>query len=180
MSNTIPTKDVAKMVRSELRATFPSVKFSVRCSRGTAVAWMDVSWVDGPTTPQVDEITGLFEGRKFNGMTDTYDDQGSILVAGEDDAMPEEIYYACGGILTARSFSAAGHLEAQRVIETESSIPHVRVCDDDGNLLTKGGNLASPGDEVQIAGHRFSGWLDVHQAVHLVLYKRDLTPARIK
>ena len=178
MSTLISTKDVAKLVRAELRAAFPAVKFSVRCSTGTAAAWMNVSWSDGPTTRQVDEITGRFEGRKFNGMTDSYDSQDSVLVAGSGDAMPEEIVYGCDGINTARTFSAEGHLEAQRVIETDSSIPHVRVCDEDGTLLTGGGNLVSPGDEVQIAGHGYSDWIDAHQAVHLALYERDLTPTR--
>jgi hypothetical protein len=180
MSTMIPTKDVAKLVRAELRAAFPGVKFSVRCSAGTASSWMNVSWADGPTTGQVDEIAGRFEGRKFNGMTDSYDHQGSVLIAGQGDAMPEEVVYGCDGILTARSFTGAGHLEAQRVIETDSSIPHVRVCDEDGNLLKGAGNLIRPGDEVQIAGHGYSDWMDVHQAVHLALYERDLTPARTK
>lgn len=180
MSTLISTKDVAKLVRAELRAAFPGVKFSVRCGTGTASAWMNVSWADGPTTRQVGDITGRFEGRKFNGMTDSYDHQGSVLVAGEGEAMPEEVVYGCDGINTARTYSAAGHLEAQRVIETDSSIPHVRVCDEDGNLLKGAGNLIRPGDEVRVAGHGYSDWMDAHQAVHLALYERDLTPTRTK
>ena len=180
MSTLVSTEDVAKAVRAELRAAFPGVKFSVRYSTGTASAWMNVSWADGPTTRQVGDITGRFEGRKFNGMTDSYYHQGSGLVAGEGVAMPEEFVYGHYGINTARTFSAAGHLEAQRVIETDSSIPHVRVCDEDGNLLRRAGNLIRPGDEVQIAGHGYSDWMVVHQAVHLALCERDLTPTRTK
>ena len=55
----ISTKDTAKLVRQALRNAFPGQKFSVRCSTGTAAAWMDVTWIDGPTTRQVDGIVGL-------------------------------------------------------------------------------------------------------------------------
>jgi hypothetical protein len=101
-----------------------------------------------------------------------------VLIAGQGDAMPEEVVYGCDGILTARSFTSAGHFAAQRVIETDSSVPHVRLCDEDVNLLTGAANPIRPGDEVQIAGHGYSDWMDVYQAVHLALYERDLTPAR--
>ena len=47
----------------------------------TASAWMNVSWSDGPTDREVSAVTGKYEGREFNGMTDSYDDQGSALVA---------------------------------------------------------------------------------------------------
>ncbi|WP_411469316.1 LPD29 domain-containing protein [Curtobacterium sp. ME12] len=32
------------------------MKFSVRCSTGTAAAWTNVYHEDGPTNPQVDDV----------------------------------------------------------------------------------------------------------------------------
>ena len=82
-STIIPTKDVAALLRKELRAAFPGVKFSVRCATGTAAAWINVTYDDGPTSLQVDAITRKFQGRTFNSQTDSYDDNGTALIAGD-------------------------------------------------------------------------------------------------
>jgi len=75
MTDYISTKDTAKLVGVALKNAFPSVKFSVRMSTGTASAWMNVLWSDGSPDRQVSAVTGQSEGRKVNGMTDGYDDQ---------------------------------------------------------------------------------------------------------
>ena len=49
MTDCISTKDTAKLVRVALKNALAGVKFSVRMSIGTASAWMNVSWIDGPT-----------------------------------------------------------------------------------------------------------------------------------
>ncbi|QNE46133.1 hypothetical protein F1C58_03880 [Glaciihabitans sp. INWT7] len=120
MTDYISTKDTAKLVRGALKSAFPGVKFSVRMSSGTASAWMRVQWDDGPTTREVDAITTRFEGRKFNSMTDGYDDAGTVLVAGQGDQMPREIRYSCDGINTQRDYTAAGYAAAQKIISTDS------------------------------------------------------------
>lgn len=120
MTEYISTKDTAKLVRAALKSAFPGVKFSVRMSTGTAAAWMNVSWSDGPTDRQVMSITGQFEGRKFNSMTDGYDDGGSVLIASEGEEMPREIRYMCDGINSHRDYSAAGYVVAQNIISTDS------------------------------------------------------------
>jgi hypothetical protein len=118
-STIIPTKDVAALLRKELRTAFPGVRFSVRCSTGTASAWINVTYDDGPTHQQVQAITGRFEGRSFNGQTDSYDDHGSLLVAGDGDEMPTAVRYSCDGIIVTRNYSPAGHLAAQRVLRED-------------------------------------------------------------
>lgn len=62
----IDVKDVAKLVR---RA--PNQKFSVKCDRFSLGAAIDVKWTDGPSTEQVQSIISLFEGSRYDGMTDT-------------------------------------------------------------------------------------------------------------
>jgi hypothetical protein len=118
-STLIPTKTVAALLRKALRSQFPGVKFSVRCSSGTAAAWINVTYDDGPTHQQVQAITGQFEGRSFSGQTDTYDDNGTTLVAGDGDEMPTAVRYSCDGIIVTRNYSPAGHLAAQRVLRED-------------------------------------------------------------
>lgn len=57
MTTYIPTTEVAKAVRTMLRAEFgPAVKFSVRTTNGGAS--MRVSWTDGPTAQAVENTIG--------------------------------------------------------------------------------------------------------------------------
>lgn len=173
----IPTKAVAALLRKELRTTFPGVKFSVRCSTGTAAAWINVHHEDGPTSAQVDEVCGKYEGRSFDGMTDTYTDHGTTLVAGEAGEMPTEIRYCCDGINTARDFTAAGHLEAQRIIRERSNMPHLILCNEDGVLVEGRDITDGQGCEFNDGWH---GWdrpqLSAWSAVRFLLQHTDLTP----
>lgn len=176
-STSIPTKDVAALLRKELRATFPGVKFSVRCSTGTASAWINVTYDDGPTRRQVDDVTGRFEGRSFNGQTDSYDDNGTTLVAGTGDELPTEVRYCCDGIITTRNYTATGHLAAQRVIREDSNMRHLVLCDEHGTLNDRHRDLTDGQATEFNAGGR--GWpypnLSAWEAVRFVLDRVDLT-----
>ena len=103
-----------------MKNAFPGVKSSARMSTGTASAWTNVSWSDGPTDRQVSAVTSQCEGRKFNGMTDGYGDQGSALVAFDGEDMPRVVRYSCDGINTHRDHTAAGYRVAQHLISTDS------------------------------------------------------------
>lgn len=63
----------AKNIRIELKAAFPKVKFSVKSSRFSMGDSINVSWIDGPNSSQVDEIIGRYSGGRFDGMTDCYE-----------------------------------------------------------------------------------------------------------
>jgi hypothetical protein len=56
----------AKLLRQALKESFPGVKFSVRSDNNS----IDVRWVDGPNTKQVDAVADQFEGGYFDGMID--------------------------------------------------------------------------------------------------------------
>jgi len=176
-STIIPTKDVAALLRKELRTTFPGVKFSVRCATGTASDWINVTYDDGPTSLQVDAITRKFQGRSFNSQTDSYDDHGTTLVAGDADEMPTEVRYGCDGIITTRNYSAAGHLAAQRVIREDSSMRHLVICDEHGTLNGHHDLTDGRAEEFSAGGR---GWalpnLSAWSAVRFVLERVDLTP----
>ena len=58
ISDTTYPKEIAKIIRKELKANFTDTKFSVRISRGT----VDVSWERGPSEAMVNEIIMKHEG----------------------------------------------------------------------------------------------------------------------
>ena len=62
--------ETAKLVRTALKKNFTGVKFSVRSSVYSGGASIDVSWVLGPTTKEVDAIAGQNESANFDGSID--------------------------------------------------------------------------------------------------------------
>ena len=83
MTDYISTTDTAKLIRKDLKAAFPTSKFSVRKNTGTASAWLSVSWEDGPTSNEVRAVADKYRGEQFNGQTDSYEDLGRpYLVSG--------------------------------------------------------------------------------------------------
>jgi hypothetical protein len=67
----IDITEVAKMVRTILKEAFPTHKFSVTSDRYAGGSSIDIRWTDGPTQKQVDKLTCLLEGKRFNGMDDS-------------------------------------------------------------------------------------------------------------
>lgn len=59
----------AKNIRKELKAAFPGIKFSVR-SDASAV---EISWINGPIMPNVEEIVKKYQYGYYNGMEDLYE-----------------------------------------------------------------------------------------------------------
>lgn len=60
----IDTKDVAKLVRKELKTHFLRHKFSVRIERYSMGSSINVTWIDGPMLKDVEAIAGHFSGSK--------------------------------------------------------------------------------------------------------------------
>lgn len=61
------TADIAKNIRADLKKHFTGVKFSVTKRYHSSIS---VKWIDGPTSKQVEEITGKYQCGTFDGMTD--------------------------------------------------------------------------------------------------------------
>lgn len=66
----IDTAEVAKMIRTQLKITFPGQKFSVRIDRYSGGSAVRVGWTDGPTDNEVRKVTDGFRGGRFDGMID--------------------------------------------------------------------------------------------------------------
>lgn len=75
MTKRTPTEHAAaaKLIRRELAEAFPFTAFTVKSrsfSMGNAV---DIDWTDGPTTAQVEKITGKYQEGSFDGSQDLYE-----------------------------------------------------------------------------------------------------------
>lgn len=69
--------EVAKNVRADLKHAWQKIKFSVRCERGGYSSSISVSWTDGPTVKEVDQVVNRYRGGYFDGMTDSYQRESS-------------------------------------------------------------------------------------------------------
>jgi len=61
---------VAAMIRADLKAAFPAVKFSVRCSNYAGGSSVSVGWRDGPTVNAVESVYAYLDAQGFDGMQD--------------------------------------------------------------------------------------------------------------
>jgi hypothetical protein len=175
MTEYISTKDTAKLVRGALKNAFPGVKFSVRMSTGTASAWMNVTYSDGPTEIEVRAITARYEGRTFNGMTDGYDDCGSALVAFDGEAMPREVRYTCDGINTHRSYTTAGYIVAQHLISTDSDHKALTLFTPEGEAVN---GVTLPAD-IYVAGHFIDYVYSTEGIAQRILHHINLSAAGV-
>ena len=67
----------AAQIREKLKKAFPSIKFSVTSDSYSGGDAVRVDWTDGPTTGQVEAITGAYQYGSFDGMTDSYNNTNS-------------------------------------------------------------------------------------------------------
>ena len=63
----------AKAIRADLAKAYPTVKFTVHANSFAGGDDVRVSWVDGPTTDDVDKIIGKYEYGHYDGMHDIYE-----------------------------------------------------------------------------------------------------------
>jgi len=61
-------KLAATEIRKELQKSFPGFKFSVKSTYDKVV----ISWTNGMTVKEVEEITSKYQYGSFDGMTDSY------------------------------------------------------------------------------------------------------------
>lgn len=99
--------DAAKGMRKELKQAFPDIKFSVRTEYFANGNSIDISWELGATVKEVEKITNKYQYGWFDGMTDMYnyedtlvtDKNGEIMELGgakfvmAQRNVPNEIYY---------------------------------------------------------------------------------------
>jgi hypothetical protein len=70
--------ELAKLIRTTLKAHFPGVKFGVTTDRYSMGSTVRVRWTDGPTTHDVDAILSRYDRVTFDGMTDSTGNKGPV------------------------------------------------------------------------------------------------------
>lgn len=96
--------DTNKLIRAALAQHFPGVKFSVTASKYSGGGSTTVAWTDGPTTNAVDRVIGRFEGRSFDGMTDSSSTIYHTTEGGAADG--QRVNYGANYLHTRRSYSS--------------------------------------------------------------------------
>ena len=101
----ITLDDTIKLMKDELKRTFPGVKFGLRRSRGTGAGTVHVTWTDGPKYAAVTSIADHYAGAGFDGMTDSSYSIETVDVRA--DGTPEAIRYGTRYVLCQRTQSDA-------------------------------------------------------------------------
>ena len=70
----------AKAIRMELKQRWPLTKFSVRSESYSGGSSINVSWELGPTGKQVEHIANKYEEGSFDGMTDSYNYDPTLVL----------------------------------------------------------------------------------------------------
>jgi hypothetical protein len=63
----------ADAIRAELKTVLPHIKFSVRSETFAGGDAVRISWEDGATVDEVENVTGKYQSGHFNGMEDIYE-----------------------------------------------------------------------------------------------------------
>lgn len=91
--------DTAKLIRSALKESFPSIKFKVTSKSYAGGASININYVNGPTQKQVESVVKVFEGSYFDGMQD-YKGQNYANLDGE------EVMFGANFVFVNRKFTS--------------------------------------------------------------------------
>jgi len=79
----VDVKECAQLMRQDLKAKWPNVKFSVRIERFSMGNDTTIRWTDGPTEDQVSAVCNVYKAGWFDGMQDLYEYNKPVEVNGE-------------------------------------------------------------------------------------------------
>ena len=101
----------AKLIRKDLKAAFPGVKFSVTSSRFSMGSSVSVSYTNGPLRANVEAIVEAYGGKGFDGMTDSsYQNEGSLRMTVDGPAIVQTHAW----LSVSRSYSDEARAAAKR------------------------------------------------------------------
>jgi hypothetical protein len=137
--------ETAKLVRKELKAKFPGVKFSVRSSTYAGGASISISYTGGPAQRTVENEVNWLAGADFDGMIDMKTYRDAVLVANEDGTY-EQIKSGADFIHAQRDIDPGE--QSELLAEIGSIVGHEldgseRVgvyCDEEGNFTPLNGS----------------------------------------
>lgn len=89
MKTLTQSAQAAKAIKQELKSVFPDINFSVKSSNFSMGDSVNISWTDGPSTDEVENITGKYQYGSFNGMEDIYENTNNR------NDIPQSKYVSC-------------------------------------------------------------------------------------
>ena len=104
----------SKNLKRELRDAFPKIKFSVRASSYSGGDSIDINWIDGPTSEEIEKIANKYQHGSFNGMEDIYEYSKS-------NVWPD-VFGGAKYVMWNRSYSNDAYLQAVAEVEKEYDI----------------------------------------------------------
>ncbi len=166
----ISAVDTAKLVRKDLKAAFPGIKFSVRTDTYSMGASIDIHWQDGPTADEVQKVVARYEGSRFDGMTDYKEN------VYQTDEQGRRVHYGSDYIHTHRHYSAAFLEPVARQVAKDWGIETFNLVDrrswDD-----KWDDAYIERDYTQKIGDCTFADYVLHEAASVSAYRRDHQPA---
>lgn len=145
-ARSIDVTEAARHLRAALKSAFPGVKFSVRSSRYSMGCSIDVAWTDGPSRAAVAPVADRFQGKDFDGMTDSTSYRGPIEVNGEMVRLP-----GCY-VQTRRTISGeATRIEAARAWLADHDAGAASAIHDYAAQMVR---QAEPGEEIEAVYRR--------------------------
>lgn len=103
MTKYLTCAETAKLLRANLKASFPGVKFSVRSNTYAGGASIDVSWTDGPTEAEADKVLQHYAGASFDGMIDLKSYHTSLIA--QEDGSVHEVHHGADFVFGSRTSS---------------------------------------------------------------------------
>lgn len=120
-TTTYTTKQTAAIIRNDLRTRWAGHQFSVRCDRGTAADWINLTWTDGPTETAVRNYIDHYHGARFNSQTDSSEQLPAHIAATTPGELPQLVKYQVNGIATHRRHSTTAVRQAAATLAAENA-----------------------------------------------------------
>jgi hypothetical protein len=147
----IETTRAAAMLRADMHAAYPGVRFSVRKGRGTACWWLAVTYTDGPTTRQVEQITARYPAERYSQNTGRREPAPAQLVTLDPAEPPRLVRFAVDGIDVHREIGSAGRAAVAARIRQVA--PGVRALNPDGALTDE---ILTPEQAAQLGATNYA------------------------
>lgn len=174
-ARTIDAAEAAKMIRAELKRVFKRSGrfFSVRTDKYAGGASIDIRWIDGPTSDEVNKLVRGFSGKRFEGMTDCsyYADSWYCAKHGAQVALTEGCDVASNnGVHASRCCAEAelvhfssNYVFTRRKLSPEFSAELAAQVRKDSGMPVEGSNEDEvPGNSI----HAYGSWTRVWDAIH--------------
>jgi hypothetical protein len=137
--------ETAKLVRKELKRTFPGQKFRVHSHTYAGGASVSIGYTGGPSERTVEDAVNWLQGCDFDGSIDLKTYRDSVLVA-NDDGSYEQIKSGANFIHAQRAvaddelaelLAEIGSIEGKELTGAEAVGVY---CDDDGSFTPLNGS----------------------------------------